>query len=81
VLETPFSSLDVSLKRELGDLINNIFSTSRITSGNKKLREYNLFRGSPTFGLPESPLLCVRVKEVIEDSFLLSELLLSANSG
>jgi hypothetical protein len=75
------STLVVSLKGELGDLINDVLSTSRVTGRDKELGEDNLLGSSPAFGLPESPILSIGVEEVIEDSFLLVELLLGTDCG
>jgi hypothetical protein len=71
VLETVLSTLVISLKGELGNLINDVLSTSRVTGRNKELGEHNLLGSSPAIRLPETPVFGLGIKEVIEDSFLL----------
>jgi hypothetical protein len=79
VLETVLLTIMVSLKGESRNLINDILSTGRITGGDKQLREHDLLRSIPVFGLPDRPLFGLGINEIVKDSFLLVELLLGAD--
>jgi hypothetical protein len=79
VLKTLLSTVVISLKGQSRNLINDVLRTSRITGRNKQLREHDLLRSIPGFGLPDSPLFGLGVNEIIKDSFLLVELLLGAD--
>jgi hypothetical protein len=79
VLKTLLSTVVISLKGQSRNLINDVLRTSRITGRDKQLREHDLLRSIPGFGLPDSPLFGLGVNEIIKDSFLLVELLLGTD--
>jgi len=81
VLQSLLLSDDRSLKRKVGDLVNDILSASRVTGRDQQLREHNLLWGIPHLRCYHGPSLGLRIDNVIENCLLLSNHLLWADGG